>query len=400
MHPMTNTPWRRTWLGGLALLTAGVLALAACGGGGTDAGPQAGATATTYAVGPITGFGSIIVNGVHYDERQARVSDDDGEVHDRSALKLGMVVEVRASGSSAEVAAQSIVTHSLLRGPVESVGTDSLVVLGQTVQVPTTTFFDERLAGGLAAVVPGDIVKVYGLLDVATGSYTATRIELHNSGNDPFRLRGVVAAYDATTATLTIGAAVIDVTGMNLPVGLQAGSLVRVKLQRTQVNGRWVATQVRSGEIRPDDGHHDHAEVEGSITAFTSATSFSVEGLPVDASQARFEDGSAGLAVGVRVEVEGAIVNGVLVATKVEIKDRRRPGHDGDDDIEIKGRIDTVDASARTMVLRGVTVSFAGEVQYERGTAADLLPQRRVEVRGVLASDGVTVNATRIEFDD
>ncbi|RVT50062.1 DUF5666 domain-containing protein [Rubrivivax albus] len=391
---------RRTWWTGTTLLAAGVLALTACGGGGGSTGPQAAASA--YAVGPITGFGSIIVNGVHYDDDLARVSDDDGVSRDRSALKLGMVVEVRGRGSDDGVAAQSIVTHSLMRGPVEAVGADSLVVLGQTVTVSPTTFFDDRLAGGLAAVQAGDIVKVYGLLDVATGTYTATRIERHDSGDDPFRLRGVVAAYDAAAATLTIGGAVIDVAGQGLPAGLQAGSLVRVKLQRVQVGGLWVATQVRSGEIRPDDSRHDHAEVEGSITAFTSPTAFSVEGLPVDASQARFDDGTAGLGLGVRVEVEGAIVDGVLVATKVEIKDGRRGGRDDDDDgdVEIKGRIDSVDATAQTLVVRGVTVSFAGDVQYEDGTAADLVPGRKVEVHGVLAADGVTVNATRIELDD
>ena len=124
--------------------------------------------------------------------------------------------------------------------------------------------------------------------------------------------------------------------------------------------------------------------------------------LPVDASQARFDDGTAGLGLGVRVEVEGAIVDGVLVATKVEIKDGRRGGRDDDDDgdVEIKGRIDSVDATAQTLVVRGVTVSFAGDVQYVDGTAADLVPGRKVEVHGVLAADGVTVNATRIELDD
>ena len=168
---------RRAWLASSSLMASAVFALTACGGGGgtgTATGPQAAASA--YAVGPITGFGSIIVNGVHYDDDLARVSDDDGVSHDRSALKLGMVVEVRGQGADDRVAAQSIVTHSLL-------------VLGQTVQVPSTTFFDDRLAGGLTAVQAGDIVKVYGVLDAATGVYTATRIERHDSGDDPFRLR-------------------------------------------------------------------------------------------------------------------------------------------------------------------------------------------------------------------
>ena len=69
-------------------------------------------------------------------------------------------------------------------------------------------------------------------------------------------------------------------------------------------------------------------------------------------------------------------------------------------DIELNGRIDSVDVVAQTLIVRGVTVNFAGDVQYERGTAADLVVQRKVEVHGVLATDGVTVNAQRIKFDD
>jgi hypothetical protein len=38
------------------------------------------------------------------------------------------------------------------------------------------------------------------------------------------------------------------------------------------------------------------------------------------------------------------------------------------------------------------------DLRYDDGTAADLALGRRVEVRGVLAADGRSVDATRIRF--
>src|SRR3954469_11593651 len=82
------------------LATAG--ALVACGGGGSASGDASGAGATSFASGPISGFGSGIVNGVRFDDTKAKVSDDDGQAHDRGELRLGMVVEVKAGALSSD----------------------------------------------------------------------------------------------------------------------------------------------------------------------------------------------------------------------------------------------------------------------------------------------------------
>src|SRR5690606_36947233 len=90
---------RRPFLAGLAAS----LALAACGGGGdgggfASTGVGSGGTgmfASSVSVsGPIRGFGSIIVNGIRFDDSNASISlgDDNGGL--RSAdLRLGMMVE-------------------------------------------------------------------------------------------------------------------------------------------------------------------------------------------------------------------------------------------------------------------------------------------------------------------
>lgn len=383
---------------GLAAVSFSVL-LVACGGGSnsvpTGVTPAA---SKTFAMGRISGFGSVVVNGVHYDDSHAIVKDEDGEARSQNDLRLGMVVEVEAgeideANNVRTATAQNISFSSLIRGPIESVGVGAVVVLGQTVNVSATTVFDESLVGGLAALKVGSVIRIYGTLDSTTGVYTATRIE-PEADAESYRLRGMVSALNPAAKTMTIGAALIDVSSVTLPEGLKAGSLVRVKLQTTQVNGAWVASSVKPGLFEPQD--HDHSEVEGTITDFTSVASFSVDGLPVDASKATFEDGAAGIVKGARVEVEGAIVNGILVATKVELKSDRQDQQEG---FDIEGAIASVDTVKSTFTIRGVTVSYAGSVTFSGGSAADLKLGRKVEVRGTLAADGVTLNATEIKIE-
>ena len=381
---------------GLGLVaTLSALLLAACGGGGgTAAAPTA---KSSYALGRISGFGSVVVNGVHYDDGKASVTDEDGEARKPDDLKLGMVVEVKADeiGQSNNVktaAAQNITFSSLIRGPIESVGTDTVVVLGQTVKLTNTTVFDERLVGGAAALKVGAVVRIYGTAEPTTGVYTATRVELQD-GAELFRLRGAVAAYDAVAKTLRIGNALIDVSGATLPEGLKVGSLVRVKLQTTQVKGAWVAVSVKLGLFEPQN--NDHTEVEGVITDFTSSAAFSVNGLSVDASKATFPNGTTKIVKGARVEVEGAVVNGTLVATKVELKTDEEDEHNG---FDVEGVIGAVDAVKLSFVVRGVTVNYAGTVTFVGGTAADLKKDAKVEVHGTLSVDHTVLTATRIEF--
>lgn len=379
---------------------ASLLALAACGGGG---GGSSGTSVSTFTSGPITGFGSIVVNGVHYDDSPSRVEDEDAGGRDRSELKLGMVVEIDAgnlttAAGKTTATADRIGFSSLVRGPIASVnvGASRMVVLGQTVNVTPTTVYEDGLASGIssAQLTPGAIVKVYGVLDAASGSLTATRIELEDSGSF-YRVRGIVGNYDTTARTITIGTAVIDVSGVTVPGAVANGTLVRIKTQTTlNGSGQYVATQVRAGRGNPEN--IGYSEIEGTVTDYTSNAAFSVDGIVVNATSATFED-QASLALGARVEVKGSIASGVFVATKVEVKTEDEQEDEG---FELEGRITSVDTAAQTFVLRGVTVSYAGSVTYERGNAAQLIATAKVEVDGALASNGTTINATRIKFED
>jgi hypothetical protein len=395
------------------LLSAALALMSACGGGGSGGdgagsgspgmGTPAAASATSFAAGPITGFGSVIVNGVRYDDSSATVLDDNGGSRSRDALKLGMMVEVdgsqmdRAAGRGK---ALSIRFGSEIVGPAGSVSAraDTLVVLGQTVRITATTVVDDSLVGGVAGLAAGTLVEVHALFDAASGSYIATRIEAEDSAAF-YKLRGVVANLDGGAKTFTLGGQVINYGGVNaadMPSALANGQRVWVRLQTTPVAGQWVAVALRPGVRQLED--RDEAHLRGTITALSTANSFAVNGLPVDASGASFPDGSAGVALGAQVEVEGKVANGVLVASKVELDDE---GHAGErHGNELYGAISDLDAAGRSFSLRGVRVSYDASTAFRKGSAADLANGRQVEVKGMPSADRTSLRASRIAFED
>ena len=393
---------------GFVSLICTAAVVAACGGGGSSD-PLPVATKSAFSAGAITGFGSIIVNGVRFDDSAASVTDDDGSARRNDELRLGMVAEVDSSSITTDDTgshgkARAIRFGPEIIGPVSAVAVDgkSLVVLGETVQITATTLFDDRLVGGLAGIVAGkSVVEVHGLLDVTTGAYTATRIE--PKPNAPyFKLRGVVSNLNTAAQTFKIGsgADTISYAGISaaLPADMGNGLMVRVKLQTAQVNGQWVATNIKSGVRKLED--HDEAEIEGRITATTFSVDkkFSVNGVPVDATNATFPKGTAGIVLGARVEVKGSAVNGIVMATKVKVEDERERDNEG---FELHGVVSAFDGTAKTFVLRGVTVSFADPaLVIRKGVLADLANGKKVEVKGVRSSDGTMLVASRISFED
>lgn len=386
------------------LLAAAAAFVSACGGGGDGADLSSSATegATSYASGPISGFGSVIVNGVRYDDSSATVLDDDDGGRSRDALRLGMMVEIdgaQMDHAAAQGKALRIRFGSEIVGPVGSVdvAAGTLVVLGQTVRTTATTVFDDSLAGGLAALTAGTVVEVHALFDAANGSYIATRIE-DEDNTSFYKLRGVITNLDTSAKTFTIGSEVINYAGLTvaeLPNALANGQRVRVRLQTSQVAGQWVAVALRPGVRKLED--RDDAHLRGTITAWNSATDFAVNGLPVDASSASFPDGSAGVVLGAQVEVEGKVVNGVLVASKVELDARHAEERHG---FELHGAISALDTATRSFTLRGVRVSYDAATTFRDGSAADLADGRRVEVKGTPSADRTTLVASRIAFED
>ena len=389
---MNPWPWTRR----RAVLVAAAALLAACGGGG---GVDTGGTGAplSYTRGSIAGFGSVIVNAVRFDDSRASIVDDDGAALPRSALALGMTAEIDAGAitpgaNGATATASRIRIASEIVGPVEAVdaAAQTVTVLGQRVRVDAATVFDASLAGGLGALAVGSTVEVYALAEATSGRYLATRIEPRASA-DAWRLRGIVTGLDAAAAQFRIGGVTVSYAGLaGVPAGLADGRTVKLRLAKTPVAGVYAALRLDAGAATPED--RDEAKLEGLVTAVVSPTRFFVDGVEVDASGAAFEDGA--VALGDRVEVEGALVAGVLVATQVEVEDE-----DESSEIQLEGPITSIDKAANILVVNGFVVAYSEAVLEAGITEADLAVGVEVDVRGTLGAGDRQLVATRIGLD-
>jgi hypothetical protein len=380
-----------------AVLTAAVAVLGGCGGGVGSGGTGG------FASGPITGFGSVIVNNVRFDDSTAQVLDGDGVARTRDDLRLGMTVEIDSSTISADATGASTAKATRIRydsdllGPVGVIdkATGTFTVLGQRVVIDSSTVFAETL-GGLDTLRSGQNVEVYAVFDPAAQRYRATRVAAPAS-TALAHVRGLVAQSDTGSQTLRIGDVSYGYNGASgVPLNVAAGQYVRITVSSQAPTGaNYGVGSFGTAVAAVSDS--DDCSLKGLISSFVSSRSFSVNGRPVDASAAVFVNGSAGLGVGVNVEVEGSLRDGTLRATRVAVtSDAQR----SNELFELHGAVTAVNAAQKSFSLRGLTVSTVrSDLVYQGGNLTNLVVGRQLTVKGKLSADGLRIEATSIVFE-
>ena len=396
--------------------------LSGCGGGGGGDStasptpspppppPTSGIGRTGIALGPVSNFGSIIVNGVQYETDSAEFIID-GEPGTESDLKVGDVVLVTGSidDNGTTGTADKVVFDDAVTGPVERIDVtgSSLVVLGQTVFVTADTSFDDGFSpASLEGVSVDQIVEVTGQFD-ANGDIVATRVEPKPAGTQ-FEVHGAVNSLDDVNLTFSLSNLVVDYSNAMLDnfAGGQVsdGDFVEAKGISLSGSGALEATKVEFEALLDDAAEGDRLEIQGFITRFVSAEEFDVAGQPVTTiSSTDYEGGTAAdLGLNIKVEVEGDIdANGVLVASEVDIRRAKA--------VRAVAVIDSVDASTDSFVLLGITVKTdaltriedKSDAQLEPLNVSDLNAGDYVEVRGdEFPAGSGEILATILERDD
>jgi Domain of unknown function (DUF5666) len=323
-----------TLLRGTILIAAITLALSACGENSSKNNEN-----NVVATGKITGFGSVYVNGVKFETDSARfdVDDDNGTQND---LSLGMVVTVTGSidddgdhGEAIEIDYDEDLEGPISSVPVETGATKSFTVLGTTVVIDAVdTVFDNSSPGfGYNNISQYDVVEVSGFYD-ADGVLHATYIQKEglfdpaNPGNTEAEATGIISGLSGSSFMLGNLQVSFDSTTEldDLPEGGLANGL-RVEVKGTIANAE--ATAVNAIEIENErdemEDHDGETSLEGYVSDFSSLASFVVNGINVDASSAVFSPASLENSLGnnIRIEVEGRMVDGTLVAKEIELED-------------------------------------------------------------------------------
>lgn len=322
-----------------ALLALAFLALSSCGssvgdlaGGGTGG--------TGISTGAITGFGSVIMNGAHFQTDNAVApgfqtkkivkKEDKSNASDRDLFSVGMVVTIRHSPNDNN--AMEIEYDPNLEGPIELKIPDAsiIVVLGQKVILDNAAFFE--------SLGQGNVVEVSGFVD-NTGRIRATYAvvnQLSPMAGDMYEVKGFITGLNDAANTFQLGP-LPDVSGItvtvsyspgaihpSLPSGPANGTHVQVMTADTQPeSGIITATNVQLFVARTDFPENAIADLDGLVTKLNSSSgsilSFDLEGKEVRTDG--FTVFSGGMATdiqpNVRLQVQGKETGGVLLASKI-----------------------------------------------------------------------------------
>ena len=368
--------------------------LAGCGGGGGEMVARIGSGGSgapvSAGVGTVSGFGSIIVSGQHYDETGAQFAVDERPDQPAAAsvdaVRLGMQIQFEHQSNritTATVASEVI-------GPVTSVTAGGLVVMGQTVLVNVAAASPTIFEGFTALTeLTGAVVEVHGQRN-GTAEIQATRIELRpaasilrvagtvtNFANGGFRIGGLTVR--ATQATVVpAGQAVAD------------GRRVAVWTDLPLVNGELAARVIRvGGPVIPNNAT---LTVEGLVTDYQGSGNLRIGTIAVDASAAQLVAGTAAeLRDGRSVRATGTYGANVLRASRIEFLSTMAAR------VELTGAVTGFVSATDVFRVRDTKTKVTSQTTYVRGgDATNLGDGVLVKVEGP-AVNGV-VEATTLEF--
>lgn len=284
------TPFRR-WaraLAGALLLASTLFSLSTCGGIGGSQYSGGGTGGTGISTGSISGFGSVVVNGVHYNTnaktKKIFNGNDNSAMGDQELFRVGMVVTVRYSPGNND--AREIEYRNNLRGPIDEIATGAdniLTILGQIVVVENAVTF--------ASLTRGDIVEVSGFVDSAGRIRAAYLLPVPPPLPPPFLefdVKGFVSESSSTgfrLGPLPDGSGItvaVSYDGAAAMGGLDNGIFVQVTTDTAPVAGSIKATRVERLASRTDFPESVAVDFEGLVTKPWAGSendlSFEVEG--------------------------------------------------------------------------------------------------------------------------
>ena len=336
--------------------------LMACGGG-IDLAGGVGSGGSGLAEGTITGFASVIVDGVRYDDSaaQARVRGEDDQLT-AAALHLGQRVRLDLDDTGK---ARAIEVLPQLRGPVTQARAGDVVrVAGQWVRVDADTVFADEVAQ-TALGAGGAEVEVHGqwVQDDTRGTVLAATLVLAVAAvpaDAPVLVGGVVQAVDGRTVTLGLAGG----TRLSIP---QAQPLPAVG----DVLTGWVSRDAMTGvDHWPVRRQRQPPVVDDGVTLVVGGAVRASEGgrVRVQGLDLTWPDGSGAVGALALPPQRGDFVQLTLrrVAGNWQVQGvaRRDAPEKLGGRVELRARLSGIDWSAQPLVLtlRGVRVAVPAGV--------------------------------------
>ncbi|WP_339782649.1 DUF5666 domain-containing protein [uncultured Marinobacter sp.] len=412
---MTLTPRKRLSITLAATLTFGLLS--ACGGETMVA--DGGIRGTGSSVGPVSGFGSVFVNGVEFftDGIRGREVESNDGIETEGDLDEGMILRIegewRVDGTGA---AESMDYDDTLRGTISNLVRGAsgepvtFEIHGQPVFADRQTVFKGKT---LATLANGDFVRVSAWRQ-PDGSYRASYIGFNPAlyGDDRIEVEGPVDEGSVEAGQFKMNGVVIKFDDRSFAEGLSVGDLkpglyFEVEGSKELAGNAVAATRIQLDDFRRYRPIGKDIELAGPVSSNYNATdkTFGLNGLTIQIADSTELDDIAleDLQEGLLVQVEGESVSGNLIrATEIEARDG---------DAEISGAVGMVEPGTSSLTLGGVSVLVTSRTiitdddEGDRLTINDLIPGANnvfVEIAGLVKEDrngAVYIEAVQVELE-
>ncbi len=281
------------------------------------------------------------------------------------ALISSQLILACGGGGSANVPAQTppmspTQTNTIIKTGVIT-GFGSIYVDGQRFITDTTMFNVNGQAGQTIEQLQVGM-KISMSVQESSGEQTSTVRNLYYD-ND---VEGTVSAIDRNNQQLEVAGTLVQYNDLTHFIGVTEASLaVNTRIEISGYlngDGILVATYIELDDDTTNDAEQYTSGVVANLN--TDQQTFTLQELTVDYSSAN----ETSIEDNLKVKVEGNILNGIFVATEVEIIDQSFYSSLSDDDvtrIEREGIVTAVNAGNRTITVDGVLYQFATNVVFE-----------------------------------
>lgn len=406
--------------------------LVACGGGGGGGIGIAdgGIRGTGSSVGPVSGFGSVIVNGVRLEieGNNNPVQSNDG-ISTQDELDEGMILRVDGEWrENGEGSADLVEYDDTLRGPLDSnivwddiTQTGVVSILGLDVNIDGQTVI--KGAPTATDLAQDDMVRVSGWR-LPGGDFRASLVRVHSAPDSLFdvdneiELEGEIRSYQPDPCSFEIGSVLVRCNDFGITFdGISGAELENGLFVEVEGNLGSVAGELDAFEIRQDDqrryrrGTDDDIEFAGPVTVdFDPVTSsFVINGINVNITlETEFDDdlSASDLVSGLLIQVEGDYQDDDTVnADEINLREANA---------EVKGSVDkdSIERQQQTFSIGGVQVRVSpltlienddDVVRLTRDQLFDALASGdELEIEGIEREDesGIFIEALKIEREE
>lgn len=338
--------------------------------------------------------GNAQVNGISFNTQSSNISKD-GQPASATQLETGMVVLVTGKKNSTRSAvASQLQVVDTLQGPLNSSPSrNSFDIMGQIVLYDQNTVLKNISSSEFSDLSSGDLLEVSGFIK-ESGIIVATYIE-QKQDLSSYEIKGFISNLNSETKQFDIGGLRIDYNTAT-PINF-VNDLIQENMF-VQVIGS-------AGNFDSDDDHNfkvdvvkhqilevndntvndiDNIEIEGFVAIDLNNNEFYLNNLKVQINAStQFERGtSLDIVKGTKIEVEGYLASGVIVAEEISFQEG----------IELRGNISVISENGNITldhINTSITISTDNKTQLGDITrVGDLNVGNHIRVIGRTINDG------------